>query len=239
MRLIRNPGRVAGLWYLLLVLIGPFTLIYVPNKIFVSGDAAATANNLLAHEQLFRLGIESNLVAGVVTVMLTMAFYRLFTGVDRQLAALVVILGGVMPGLLFFTGAVFDLGALTAALTTAKGGDFLNIFDPAQRAALAMLMLKLRSAQDTAAELLWGVWLFPLATLVYRSRFLPRFLGWWLALDGVAYSALSVIGVMWPGYHGTFFKYAQPAFFAEVVLMLWLVIRGATPHPAALCHPSG
>jgi hypothetical protein len=114
MRLIRNPGRVAGLWYLLLVLIGPVTLIYIPNKIFVAGNAVATANNIAAHERLFRLGIESNLVAGVVTVMLTMAFYRLFAGVDRQLAALVVILGGVMPGLLFFTGAVYDLGALTA-----------------------------------------------------------------------------------------------------------------------------
>ncbi len=92
-----------------------------------------------------------------------------------------------------------------------------------------MLFMKLRSAQDTAAELLWGVWLFPLATLVYRSRFLPKFLGWWLALDGVAYTALSVIGVMWPRYPGTFFKYAQPAFFAEIVLMLWLVIKGAEP----------
>jgi len=233
MRLIRNPGRVAGLWYLLLILIGPVTLIYIPNKIFVAGNAAATAGNIAAHERLFRFGIESNLAAGVVTVMLTMAFYRLFAGVDRQLAALVVILGGVMPGLLFFTGAVFDQGALTAALTHAPGGDFLNVFDPAQRAALAMLFMKLRSAQDTAAELLWGVWLFPLATLVVRSRFLPRFLGWWLALDGVAYTVLSVIGVMWPQYHGTFFKYAQPAFFAEVALMLWLVIRGAQPLP----HP--
>jgi hypothetical protein len=90
-----------------------------------------------------------------------------------------------------------------------------------------MLFMKLRSAQDTAAELLWGVWLFPLATLVYRSRFLPKFLGWWLALDGMAYTVLSVIGVMWPRYHGTFFKYAQPAFFAEIALMLWLVIKGA------------
>jgi hypothetical protein len=233
MRLIRNQGRVAGLWYLLLVLIGPVTLIYIPNKIFVAGNAAATANNIVAHERLFRFGIESDLVAGVVTVMLTMAFYRLFAGVDRQLAALVVILGGVMPGLLFFTGAVFDLGALTAALTTAKSGDFLNVFDPTQRAALAMLFVKLRSAQNTAAELLWGVWLFPLSTLVYRSRFLPKFLGWWLALDGVAYTVLSVLGVMWPQYHGTFFKYAQPAFFAEVALMLWLVIKGAQPLP----HP--
>jgi hypothetical protein len=228
MRLIRNPGRVAGLWYLLLVLLGPLTLIYIPGKIFVAGNAVATANNIVAHERLFRFGIESNLVAGVVTVMLTMAFYRLFAGVDRQLAALVVILGGVMPALLFFTGAVFDLGAL-AVLRPANGADFLGVFDPGQRATLAMLLLKLRSAQDTAAELLWGVWLFPLGTLVYRSRFLPALLGWWLLLDGWAYVTLSVISVLWPRYHGTFFKYAQPAFFAEVALMLWLVIRGAQP----------
>jgi len=166
--------------------------------------------------------------------MLTMAFYRLFVGVDRHLAALVVILGGVMPGLLFFTGAVYDLGALLAARTSAPAGDFLSVFDPAQRAALVMLLLKLRTAQDTAAELLWGVWLCPLAALVVRSRFLPRFIGWWLALDGVAYTTLSVIGVLWPQYHGKFFNYVQPAFFAEIVLMLWLVIKGTAPHPADL-----
>ena len=56
-----NPGRVAGLWYLLLVLIGPLRLIYIPNTLFASHDAAATVSNIVAHEWLFRLGMVADL----------------------------------------------------------------------------------------------------------------------------------------------------------------------------------
>jgi Domain of unknown function (DUF4386) len=73
------------------------------------------------------------------------------------------------------------------------------------------------------------VWLFPLSALVYRPRFLPRFLGVWLALGGVAYVSLSLTSVLWPQYQGKAFTISQPAFFSEIALMLWLVIKGAGP----------
>src|SRR4249919_2855686 len=81
-----NPGRVAGLWYLLLVLIGPLRLIYIPDQLFVHGNAAATVANIAAHEWLFRSGIVSDLVGGVILVFMTLAFFRLFKSVDRNLA---------------------------------------------------------------------------------------------------------------------------------------------------------
>ncbi|MGP8269503.1 MAG: DUF4386 domain-containing protein [Terracidiphilus sp.] len=108
MRLKLNPGRVAGLWYLLLCFIGPLRLIYIPNKLFVDGDAAATVRNILAHEWLFRFGIVSALAGGVLWVFLILALYRVFVGVDRNLAVQVVIFGGVMPATLFFVNAMFD-----------------------------------------------------------------------------------------------------------------------------------
>lgn len=92
-----------------------------------------------------------------------------------------------------------------------------------------MLFLNLRNHQNTAAEILWGVWLFPLAMLVYRSRFLPRFLGVWLAIGGFAYVILSLTGELLPQYYETVFTYSQPAFFGELAIMLWLVIKGAKP----------
>ncbi len=221
----RNPGRVAGFWYLLLIVIGPLRLIYIPRKLFVEGNATATVNNIAAHEWLFRYGIVSELAGAVVLVLLGLAFYRLFKGVDQHLAVLVVIFGGVMPALLFLVDVVSD----AAALMVVRGGDFLSAFDKPQRDALAMLFLNLRDQQDTAAEILWGVWLFPLALLVYRSRFLPRFLGVWLALGGIAYVLLSVTGELVPQYQGKVFAYAQPVFLGELALMLWLVIKGARP----------
>ena len=220
-----NPGRVAGIWYLLLVIVGPLRLIYIPSKLFVHGDAAATVSNIAAHEWLFRLGIVSDLVGAMILIFLVLAFYRLFKGVDQNLAVLVVIFGGVMPALLNFVGVVSD----AAALMVVRGGDFLSAFDKPQRDALAVLFLHLRDHQNTAAEMLWGVWLFPLALLVYRSRFLPRFLGVWLALGGFAYVILSLTGELFPQYQNKVFTYSQPAFFGELAIMLWLVIKGAKP----------
>jgi len=221
----RDPGRVAGFWYLLLVLVGPLRLIYIPNKLFVSGSTSATANNVATHEWLFRLGMVSDLAGAVILIFLVLSFYRLFKGVDSYLAVLVVILGGVMPSLLYFVNVATDAGALTAA----QGADFLSAFSKPQRDALAMVFLNLHHHQETAAEILWGAWLFPLGLLVYRSRFLPRFLGIWLIINGVCYLVLSCTGILLPQYQGDVFLISQPALFGEVALMLWLVIKGAKP----------
>ena len=223
MRALRNPGRVAGLWYLLLIFLGPLRLIYIPSKLFVPENATETVNNIAAHQQLFRLAIACDVVAAVVLIFLTLAFYRLFAAVDGHLAVLVVLFGGVMPALLYLTGAGIDLGALTIV----RGAPFLSAFEPAQQHALAMLMLKLHDLQNTAAETLWGVWLLPLGVLVYRSRLLPRFLGVWLLLGGVAYLAMSFTGILMPQYQGRVFTICQPFTFAEVSLTLWLVIKGS------------
>jgi hypothetical protein len=229
----RNPGRVAGLWYLLIVLGGPLRLIYIPSKLFVHGNAAATASNIAAHEWLFRFGIVTDLFCAVISIFLTLALYRLFKGVDQNLAVMVVILGGVMPSLIDFVGVVHD----AAALTLVRGADFLSVFDKPQRDALAMLFLHLRDHQTTAAEILWGLWLLPLAILTYRSRFLPRFLGVWLIINGFAYVLLSLTGELLPQYQEKAFAYSQPALFAEVAFMLWLVIKGANP-PSPAASPS-
>src|SRR5580704_2018840 len=191
-----NPGRVAGLWYLLLSVIAPLRLIYIPSKLFVDGNATATANNIAAHEWLFRFGIVGDLVCGVILIFLVLAFYRLFKAVDQNLAVLVVIFGGVMPAVIYVVNAVSDAGALMVV----RGAGYLSVFDKPQRDAIAMLLLDLHDHQNTAAEILWGVWLLPLAVLVYRSRFLPRFLGVWLAINGVAYVMMSFTGELLPQY---------------------------------------
>jgi hypothetical protein len=221
----RNPGRVAGLWYLLLCLLGPLRLMYIPGKLFVHGNATATANNIATHQWLFRLGIVADLACAVILIFLGLALYRLFRGVDPYLALLVVIFGGVMPALINFVGVVSD----AATLMLVRGADFLSVFDKPQRDALAMLFLRLRDHQNTAAEILWGVWLLPLAMLVYRSRFLPRFLGVWLTINGFAYIIMSLTGILLPQYQSKVFMISQPALFGELALMLWLLIKGARP----------
>jgi hypothetical protein len=225
---IRRNARVAGLFYLLLVLAAPLRLLYIPSVLFVRGDAAATAAKIAAHESLFRLGIVADLFCGVVLIFLVLAFYRLFEEVDRMQAVRVVLLGGVLPAAIDFVNGLND----AAALILVRGADFLSVFDKPQREALAMLFLRLHRQEIVAAEILWGLWLFPLAMLVLRSRFLPRFLGVWLIVNGFAYVVQSLTGLLLPQYEETVSNFAFPAMLGEVALMLWLLIVGAKERAA-------
>jgi hypothetical protein len=225
----RNPGRIAGFLYLLLVVFAPFRLIYIPSKLFVRGNANATANNIAAHELLFRLGIVSDLLCGVILIFLVLALYRLLKGVDPNLAVLMVILGGVLPATIDFVNVMND----AAALMLVRGADFLSVFEKPHRDALAMLFLRVHHQEILAAEILWGLWLFPLAMLVYRSRFLPRFLGVWLIINGFAYLTISFTGLLAPQHEDTVSNYAFPALLGEMAIMLWLLLKGAKPQPLA------
>lgn len=217
----QNPGRVVGALYLLL-LAAPLRLIYIPNTLFVRGNATATADNIVAHETLFRLGMLSELFTGVVLIFLVLAYYRLFAGVNRTHALLLAILGGLLPAGINFVNVVND----GAALILARGADFLAVFDKPQRDALAMLFLRLHGQQTVAAEILWGLWLLPLALLVYRSGFLPKFIGIWLTFNGLAYLATSFAGLLVPQYESLVGNLTFPALFGELALMVWLIVKG-------------
>src|SRR5262245_9265445 len=186
MSAVRNPGRVVGLWYLSLVLVGPLSLIYIPNQLFVHGDAAATAANIASHQLLFQVGMLADVLGSMLLIFLVLAFYRLFKDVDQYWAVFLVITGGIMPAVLGLVNFVNSAGALIVA----QGPQFLNVFDKAQRDALVLLFVQLHEHQITAAMILWGVWLFPMGILTYKSGFLPRFIGVWLVINGIAYVAL-------------------------------------------------
>ncbi|HEV8376818.1 MAG TPA: DUF4386 domain-containing protein [Candidatus Polarisedimenticolia bacterium] len=216
-------ARVAGFLYLLLILTAPLRLLFIPSKLFVRGDATATADNIAAHETLFRLGIVGDLLCGVIVIFLVLALYRLFEGVDRNQAVLMVVVGGVMPATIDFLNVLND----AAALMLARGADFLSAFDKPQRDALAMLFLRLHHQEIVGAEILWGLWLFPLAILVLRSGFLPRFLGFWLIINGFAYLLVSFTGLLLPLYEEKVYNIAFPALLGEIAIMLWLLTMGA------------
>src|SRR5713226_7283837 len=220
----KNPGRYAGLLYVLTSVVGFFAMGYVPSKIIVHGNAAATASNISASETLFRLGIAAQLIGMAGFIFVALALYDLLEGVNRRHASLMVLLIVVSIPIAFLN----ELNSI-AALVLVRGADFLSIFDKPQREALAMLFLNLHHHGLVVAELFWGLWLFPLALLVYRSRFLPRFLGVWLALAGFAWVILSLTGLLLPQYQDKVDTYSQPALFGEIALMLWLVIKGARP----------
>jgi uncharacterized protein DUF4386 len=225
-------ARIAGSLYLSLVIASPLRYIYIPTALIVRGDATATASNIAAHESLFRLGMVTDLFCGTICIFMALALYRLLEDVDHSLAVLMVILGGVMPSAIYFFNVVND----AAALILVRGADFLSVFDKPQRDALAMLFLRLHDQEIFAAQIFWGLWLFPLAILVYRSRFLPRFLGVWLIINGVAYVATSLTGFLLPRYANTVANVTFPAVLGEVAFVLWLLIKGAKDEAGSQSH---
>jgi hypothetical protein len=220
----KNPGRYAGLLYVLTSILGFFAMGYVPDKLIVHGNAAATASNIAASEALFRLGIAGALIGQAGFIFVAMALYDLLKGVDRRHALWMVILILVSIPIAFLN----EVNSF-AALALIRGADFLSILDKAQRDALAMLFLHLHGRGLVVAEIFWGLWLFPLALLVYKSRFLPRFLGVWLGLAGFAWVILSLTSTLAPQYQNEVNRYCQPAFFGEIAFMFWLLIGGAKP----------
>ena len=219
---LKKVARIAGAIYLSLVLIAPFAMLYVPGKLIVRGNAAATADNILAHETMFRLSIFGDLIGHVIFICLAIALYRLLSSVNNTWALLMV-------SFVLVSAAVGFLNALNniAAVILFRGGDFLTVFDKPQRDALAMLFIRLHNQGEFISEIFWGVWLFPFGLLVFRSGFLPRLLGVWLIIACFAWIALSITAQFFPYNYGTAFAWLQPAFFAEMAIMLWLLIRGA------------
>jgi hypothetical protein len=227
---ISRNARIAGFIYLLLAIAGPLRLLYIPNTLFVHGDAAATVNNIATHAMLFRMGIVSDLFCGVIGILLVLALYRLFKEVDQKWAVLMVMLGGVMPAAMYSFIVLND----SATLILAQGADFLSVIDKPQRDALAMLFLRMHSQAILAAMIYWGLWLFPLAVLIWKSRFMPRFLAVWLIINGIAYLVQSLTGLLFPKYEDTVGNFIFPALFGEVAFLLWILVMGAKEPPATV-----
>ena len=143
-----NPGRVAGLLYVLTSAVGFFAMGYVPDKIIVHANAAATASNLAAHETLFRIGIAGELIGQAAFIFVALALYNLLKGVNHRQASLMVILIVVSIPIAF----VNELNSV-AALVVVRGADFLSIFEKPQRDALAMLFLNLHNHGFVVAEM--------------------------------------------------------------------------------------
>jgi Domain of unknown function (DUF4386) len=217
-----KAARIAGAIYLSMGVTGPFSLMYVPGKLIVRGDASATASNILTHETMFQLAVIAGLLGSVIFICLAIALYRLFEEVSKTQALLLV-------GFVLVSAAVgfFDELNNLAALTLFRGGEFLSVFSKDQLDALGMLFIRLHHEGIVINELFWGLWLFPFGVLVYKSRFLPRVLGVWLIVNCFAYVIISLTGLLWPQNYSNVFTWSQPILFGEIAIMLWLLIRGA------------
>ena len=211
-------ARIAGFLYLLMIPLGIFGILYVPSTLIVSGDAATTAGNILAHESLFRLSILSALIIQLDQILLVLVLYKLLKNVNKIHALLMVV----------FALAAVPIAMLNelnhfAVLLLLSGADYLTLFGANQLHSQVMLFLDLHEHGIFIAQLFWGLWLFPMGYLVFKSGFLPGFIGVLLMIGCFGYLIDSVIFFLFPDVDVTLSSFT---FIGELLLPLWLVIKG-------------
>ena len=209
-------ARVAGFLYLFANLFAPFTLLYLPSRFIVSGDAAGTASNITTSESLFRLGIVLNLFTFIGNIFLALALYQLLKVVNKNMASLMVIFS-----LIGVSIAMLNELTQLAVLQLLNGADYLKVFPAEQLQALAYLFLRLHTQGVNISQIFWGLWLFPMGYLVFKSGFLPRIIGVLLIIACFGYVIQSF---------ATFLGYSMNLIFftgwGELLLLLWLLIKG-------------
>jgi hypothetical protein len=195
--------------------------MYVPATLIVPGDATTTANNIMANELLFRMGIVGSLITQLIFIFVVLVLYKLFKPVNKNHSLLMVIFA-----LVGIPIAMLNTLNRVAALLLLNGADYLKVFGSDQLHTLVMLFLNLNERGVLIASIFWGLWLFPLGYLIYKSGYFPRILGALVVMAGFGYLLGSFTHFLLPNYE-VIFPVFELMTFGEVLFMLWLLLKGA------------
>ncbi len=213
----QTKARLVGLLLLITMVGGGFAQGFVAGSLIVSGDATATANNILTHEPLYRLGFAIYLIEMACQIAMTVLLYDLLKPVSKTgsaLAAAFGLIGCTIKTLarLFFLAPVLVLG----------GAHYLSVFDPNQLQALAFFSLRVNYTVETIAMVFFGLATLVQGYLVFRSTFLPRALGVLSAVGGLGwltylYEPLALRLESW---------IVGTALIGALATVLWLLVKG-------------
>lgn len=214
----QKTARFAGALYLLMLPLGIFSVMFIPSYIVVPGDIATTTNNIMASESLFRLSIVSSLILQIDGILVVLILYKLLKSVNKDIALLMVIF-------LLVAIPVAILNELNrfAVLIVLNGGDFLTIFNADQMQALVPLFLDFHEHGMGIVSIFYGLWLFPMGYLVFKSGFLPKILGVLLIIGGFGYLNAFFTFSLFPNFDATISNFT---WLGELLFPLWLLIKG-------------
>lgn len=220
----KKLARIAGLLYAGVVVTGIFTLMYVPSKLMVSGNAALTYRNLVSFEPLFRLGIVTGLLCYTFFLFLPLVLYKLLKPVHENYARVMVLLA-VISVPLFFLNVQNELSVLSMIH---NGNEHFG-FSAVQIQSQVMLYLDQYDNGMRIVHIFSGLWLFPFGYLVFKSGFLPKILGILLMLGCFGYLINFAGNTLMADYArlGISSYISLPASMGEIGICLWLLIMGA------------
>ena len=217
----RLYARIAGGLYLIVIVGGIFSELFVRGHLVVHGDAAATAHNIQAHELLYRLGFVVELFYCACNVPLILILYNLFKVVNKNLALMMVFFA-------FVTDAIEGVSLLAhfAPLLLLGGGHYLSAFTTEQLQSAAYLSVQLFEHGFAICLVFFGFDCLTMACLIIHSKFLPRLIGMLLAIEGLGYLINSFSLFLAPKLQARIFPYFTATAIAEIALCLWLIVMG-------------
>ncbi len=220
MNAIQKTARVTAVLILLLVVIAPFSMIYLPSTLIVPGDAATTANQITASTGLFRLGMMGDAIVFLIEIGLCALLYVLLKPVNKTLALVaafarlaMTILQGINLLNHFFV------------LLLLSGAGYLSAFAPEQLQALVLLFLNAHEAVVLIWGVAFGLHLLLLGYLVYQSDYLPKVVGILLIIAAFCYFIQSFGNLLFPQSKELFTSIGLLSTL-EIALPLWLLIKG-------------
>jgi hypothetical protein len=218
-----NPNKIArttGALILILAVFSGFSMLYVPSSLIVPGDAATTANNIIASEGLFRAGIASDSVVFLIEIVVVVLLYVLLKPVSKTLSLVAAV---SRLGMTIIQG--INLLNHFFALLLLSGAGYLTVFEPDQLDALALLFLKAHESVVFIWGLFFSLHLFVLGYLIYKSGYIPKILGVLLIIASLIYLIQDFGNILLPQYEETF-AFVGYLSIIEIALPLWLLIKG-------------
>ena len=222
---LRKAARVAGILYLIIIISGIFAEFFVRSNLIVPENAAATANNIMASESLFRLSIAGDFIMIISDVALALILYILLKPVSNLLSLMAAFFRLAQAAVLGV-----NLLNLFFVLQLLSGADSLSTFDPNQLHALVLLFLNAHSTGYSIGLVFFGIHCLILGYLIFRSGYFPKVLGVLLIVASFGYLIDSFAHFLLPNYkdyENIFLPVVFiPAFIAESSFCLWLLIKG-------------
>jgi hypothetical protein len=218
----KRIARIAGVLYLLMGLFSGFALLFVYAKVYVPGDAAKTAGNLVANSGLVRMGVVADLVQATLWVFTALALYQLLKHVGKSMASAMVVLAAIGAGIVMLN-EVFGFEALRVA----TGAVNLTSLGAAGSNALSLLLVDAQHYGLLIAQIFFGLWLVPLGILAYRSGWFPRALGVVLIVGAACYLVDMLAAFLVPDFGKAIHGYVTvPSAIAEVSMVVYLLVIG-------------
>jgi Domain of unknown function (DUF4386) len=210
---LKKTARLAGLAYLALAVAGALGFLFVRAKLYVPGDAARTAANLVAQQTLARFGIAADLAVVLTQAVAALWFFKLFRSFD-SFAAGALAAFGLINSVAVLVGTMFSATALELAVS---GGSTPEV---------TLMLYELTGAAWKTGGLFFGLWLIPMGWLAWRSKWMPSALAWVLMVGGVGYIVSAFVGYCGPGFAGLTQALPIPASIGEFWMIGYLLAKG-------------